>query len=368
MIVTFLLLSLSSMTAASRSSAAPDDSTVVEQTFRLNVSFNDEGGRVIMGDSTLLPGNFSESVPEGVDLIFQPQPYNGFVLAEATLNGEPFVSSDGIFYRTSMTQNTDIVFRFEEETPTPDDSTVVEPEFHALWIAYDRDLGIIHVNDTLPAPFAGNVSSDETVKISVRPNEGYQVKQVVCNEEVISDQNDTAYYVSLKEDALIQVLFDEEQEGTTEYTTLTIQGINGGTMEQEVAVGSTLNFRIVPDTSWTLHSVMFNDVDMTQLIDSSYLFTTPVLTEPSTLSIVFKNLTSLLQQSNASAVKVYGQNGQIIIENMPANETARIYNELGILIKTIDGKSQPDARITIELTTQESYIVKIGSETYKLLL
>ena len=250
----------------------------------------------------------------------------------------------------------------------PDDTTVVEPEFHALWIAYDRDLGIIHVNDTLPAPFAGNVSSDETVKISVRPNERYQVKQVVCNEEVISDQNDTAYYVSLKEDALIQVLFDEEQEGTTEYTTLTIQGINGGTMEQEVAVGSTLDFRIVPDTSWTLHSVMFNDVDMTQLIDSSYLFTTPVLTEPSTLSIVFKNLTSLLQQSNASAVKVYGQNGQIIIENMPANETARIYNELGILIKTIDGKSQPDARITIELTTQESYIVKIGSETYKLLL
>ena len=356
MIVTFLLLSLSSMTAASRSSAAPDDTTVVEQTFRLNVSFNDEGGRVIMGDSTLLPGNFSESVPEGVDLIFQPQPYNGFVLAEATLNGEPFVSSDGIFYRTSMTQNADIVFRFEEETPAPDDTTVVEPEFHALWIAYDRDLGIIHVNDTLPAPFAGNVSSDETVKISVRPNEGYQVKQVVCNEEVISDQNDTAYYVSLKEDALIQVLFDEEQEGTTEYTTLTIQGINGGTMEQEVAVGSTLNF------------IMFNDVDMTQLIDSSYLFTTPVLTEPSTLSIVFKNLTSLLQQSNASAVKVYGQNGQIIIENMPANETARIYNELGILIKTIDGKSQPDARITIELTTQESYIVKIGSETYKLLL
>ncbi|HIT81564.1 MAG TPA: hypothetical protein IAD09_04925, partial [Candidatus Caccoplasma merdavium] len=101
LIVTFLLLSLSSMTAASRSSAAPDDSTAVEQTFRLNVSFNDGGGRVIMGDSTLLPGNFSESVPEGVDLIFRPQPYNGFVLAEATLNGEPFVSSDGIFYRTS---------------------------------------------------------------------------------------------------------------------------------------------------------------------------------------------------------------------------------------------------------------------------
>ena len=245
---------------------------------------------------------------------------------------------------------------------------MVEPEFHALWIAYDRDLGIIHVNDTLPAPFAGNVSSDETVKISVRPNEGYQVKQVICNEEVISDQNDTAYYVSLKEDALIQVLFDERQEGSTEYTTLTIQGINGGTMEQEVAVGSTLNFRIVPDTGWSLHSVMFNDVDMTQLIDSSYLFTTPVLTEPSTLSIVFKELTSLLQQSHASAVKVYGQNGQIIIENMPANETARIYNKLGILIKTIDSKSQPDARITIELTTQESYIVKIGSETYKLLL
>ena len=103
LIVTFLLLSLSSMTAASRSSAAPDDTTVVEQTFRLNVSFNDEGGRVIMGDSTLLPGNFSESVPEGVDLIFQPQPYNGFVLAEATLNGEPFVSSDGIYtYRREL--------------------------------------------------------------------------------------------------------------------------------------------------------------------------------------------------------------------------------------------------------------------------
>ena len=347
---------------------APDDTTVVEQTFRLNVSYNEEGGRVIMGDSTLLPGDFSEKMVEGESLIFRPQPYTGFVLAEATLNGEPFVSSDGIFYRTSLTQSTDIVFRFEEESSTPDDTTVVEPEFHALWIAYDRDLGIIHVNDTLPAPFAGNVSSDETVKISVRPNEGYQVKQVVCNEEVISDQNDTAYYVSLKEDALIQVLFDEEQEGSTEYTTLTIQGINGGTMEQEVAVGSTLNFRIVPDTGWSLHSVMFNDVDMTQLIDSSYLFTTPVLTEPSTLSIVFKELTSLLQQSHASAVKVYGQNGQIIIENMPANETARIYNELGILIKTIDGKSQPDARITIELTTQESYIVKIGSETYKLLL
>lgn len=104
-------------------------------------------------------------------------------------------------------------------------------------------------------------------------------------------------------------------------------------MEQEVSVGSMLNFRIVPDTGWSLYSVMFNDVDMTQLINSRYLFTTPVLTEPATLSIAFKKLTSLLQQSNASAVKVSGQNGQIIIENMPANETARIYKRTRYLDK-----------------------------------
>lgn len=328
--------------------------------FHLITIEHNEGGRIIWGDSTLLPKSFRDSVPEGSEIILHAIPDEGYFIAETTINGDTIRPEGLIQISASKDQNVQVVFAKENETP------VMPEQNYTLWVAYDKSMGTIRINDTIPSSMAGSVSADKTVKVSVYPNEGYDIKELWCNEEIVSQEKDTVYYLNLTKSSLIQVLFENPERPTAECTTLSIRGI-GGTIEQQVAIGTTPSFRIIPDEGKVLHNLLFNDIDMTALVDSGNTFTTPIITDSSSLSIVFEEV-SALQERGINSLKVYGYDNKIIIENLPENENVSIYNELGILVKSLNGKEYSDTRIEIALPTSRNYIVKALSTSFKIVL
>lgn len=146
---------------------------------------------------------------------------------------------------------------------------------------------------------------------------------------------------------------------------LTIRQASQGSIKQLVNVGETYRVDILPEAGWAIHSVMFNNEDVTkQLVDNSY--TTPGLTSSSVLSIVFVEEGSGIRSARTSDVRVSGDNnGNIIINEAPYGEIISVYSTNGTLLKqmTADG-----GRTSINMNAHGIYIVKVGNMTAKLSL
>lgn len=126
------LIGLSLILSLLASSATPATPPATAQKFTLSVTYNTDGGRVILGNSPLLPGDYSEELTEGQQLIFRPMPNDCFSLTGAYINGQDFISDDGVFYYADLNKDSNVEFRFEKDAETPDDSTVVGAKFYAL--------------------------------------------------------------------------------------------------------------------------------------------------------------------------------------------------------------------------------------------
>lgn len=59
-------------------------------------------------------------------------PNDCFSLTGAYINGQDFISDDGVFYYADLNKDSNVEFRFEKDAETPDDSTVVGAKFYAL--------------------------------------------------------------------------------------------------------------------------------------------------------------------------------------------------------------------------------------------
>ena len=146
---------------------------------------------------------------------------------------------------------------------------------------------------------------------------------------------------------------------------LTIRHANNGSVKQLINVGETYRFDIQPASGWSVHSVTYNNVDVTgQMVGNSY--TTPAITSNATLSIVFSEGGSGVRSAFDDDVKVSSDtNGNIIIRDAPSGETIYVYSTNGTLLKQITADG---GHTSITMNTHGIYIVKVGSLTAKLSL
>lgn len=146
---------------------------------------------------------------------------------------------------------------------------------------------------------------------------------------------------------------------------LTVRQATQGAVKMLANVGERYSYDILPESGWVIHSVTFNNEDVTdQLVGNNYI--TPAMTSNGVLSIVFVEDGSGIRGARASDVRVSGDNnGNIIINEAPYGEVISVYSTNGTLLKqmTADG-----GRITIYMNTHGIYIVKVGDMTAKLSL
>ena len=145
---------------------------------------------------------------------------------------------------------------------------------------------------------------------------------------------------------------------------LTIRQAEQGTVRQAVKLGEPYRFDLLPTEGYVIHSVTFNNEDVTkQLVDNT--FTTPSLTANSVLSVVFALASSIEQvAANKTKVSVDG-NGTIRVNDAAEGETITVYSTNGTIVKQMPASSK---QTSVSISTPGIYIVKVGKLTTKLSL
>lgn len=146
---------------------------------------------------------------------------------------------------------------------------------------------------------------------------------------------------------------------------LTIRQATEGSVKMLANIGERYSYDILPEVGWTIHSVTFNNEDVTgQLVGNNFL--TPAMTSNGILSIVFVEESSAVRNASTREVRVTADNsGNIIINEAPYGETISIYSTNGTLLKQIPANG---GRTSVNMNTRGIYIIKVGDMTAKLSL
>lgn len=145
---------------------------------------------------------------------------------------------------------------------------------------------------------------------------------------------------------------------------LTIKQADNGSVSTQVSKGSVYTFTINTSTGWKIHSVTYNNTDVTSQLSSDNTFTTPTINSSSTLSIVYEEDNNTAVKSiRESSVKIHAMSFGIRVTDANIEDLIQVYSVDGILLKSSKSEGQTT---DILLPNGNVYIVKVGTKTMKL--
>lgn len=154
--------------------------------------------------------------------------------------------------------------------------------------------------------------------------------------------------------------------GEDEYNpTLFIKQTDNGMVSTKVNKGSTYKFTIYVESGWKIHSVTFNDNDVTNELDSNNSFTTPAINENSTLNVVYEQGSSAINAIQNSRVKILATSGGIRVTGANTDDVIQVYTTDGVLQQSVRAEN---SQVEIPLRKDNVYVVKVGAKTLKLRL
>lgn len=158
----------------------------------------------------------------------------------------------------------------------------------------------------------------------------------------------------------IVALPDDEPK---DFVSLTVRQADNGIVKVDIPIGENYTFTIVPEEGWTVHSVTFNDEDVTDLlVDSTY--TTPAITANCVLNVAFEQELNSINTIETSHVRMKGDsNGNICINNITPGDVVTVYSANGMIThrQTANG-----SEMILNVDKHGVYLVTIGSSTFKL--
>lgn len=144
---------------------------------------------------------------------------------------------------------------------------------------------------------------------------------------------------------------------------LTIKQADNGSVSVRVSKGGVYTFTITPSNGWNIHSVTFNNSDVTSQLSSDGRFTTPAINSNSTLSVVYEQGSSSIDAAMVSDVKISATSNGVRVVGANTGDFIRVYTTDGLLQKSVKVDAQT---VDVPLTKNDVYIVKVGGKTVKL--
>lgn len=140
---------------------------------------------------------------------------------------------------------------------------------------------------------------------------------------------------------------------------LTIKLPESGIITHKEVYDEVAELSFKANDGWQINTISFNEDDVTSQLDDDGNYTTPVLTEDATLSVVFEKIpTGIEPLSMTNDIKVYAKDGFVEIVGADADSVVNIYDTMGI--SKYIGK---DNRIYLE--DSGIYILTIDGRTFK---
>ena len=201
----------------------------------------------------------------------------------------------------------------------------------------------------------------ENVTMKFSPEKGYKLKSVVVNEKDVSaDISDNSYTVVVEMKTDVVVTFEKLP------IYLTIQQADKGKIRQQVNEGSIYSFVVEATEGWRVNTVAFNGVDVTNELDAENKYTTPTITENSTLNVSFELETpSAVHELSERHVSIRGYNGNIVVEGANQGDEIKVYAIDGAMIASMISNG---SNVQINVEENQVYVVKVAQRTFKLSL
>ena len=222
----------------------------------------------------------------------------------------------------------------------------------------------------------------QEIELQAKANSGLKIDYTVSDSQIasIEEVGNRAFLICNK---VGEVTVKASQKGNDNYyktnaisKTITIHNLPDNTVPIEIKqgehgavstmteIGFARTFIFSVTEGWKIHSVTFNGRDVTnQLIDNAY--TTPVITDASSLVVAYEDDGSSVNPRRASEVRVTGSNGVLHVTGAEIGEIISVYDEDGrIVAKEVSASSQTD----ILLNENKLYIVNIDGLNVKILL
>lgn len=176
------------------------------------------------------------------------------------------------------------------------------------------------------------------------------------SKEAYSSAFEWRYFNNIKEDM--------ELDGQVYYANLIVQQGTTGYTRQAVKASEKYTIYIGSIGENKVNAVTFNGIDVTDNVKQGY-YTTPEIKGESILSVSYEMESTNVNSTTYSNIRVKGYHGEITIDNIDEVSDVSVY--------TIDGKvisNMPSASgsITLQVPSEQLYIVKVGTRTYKIAL
>ena len=208
-----------------------------------------------------------------------------------------------------------------------------------------------------------NLGENVTLKFEKEQSNGsyYDVRSVFVNgKDVTKDIHENTLNIEVTQNMNVDVEWEEREENPK---LLTIRQAENGCTKMVVNEWDTYRFYIEPSSGWKLHSVSFNGLDITSSVGTDGYISLKDIVENSTLDIAFELESMGVKTMQTSKVKIYGDKDCIIVRGANNGDEVKIYNETGATVTT---KTIYNDTVTIPVTNNHIYIVKVSGKTVKI--
>lgn len=210
-----------------------------------------------------------------------------------------------------------------------------------------------------------SVTSGESVTIRFVPADNndykYELHTVKINGKDFTEDvvNNELTFV-IKGNTSIDIDWEERENDPV---LLTIKQAENGCTKMEVNKWNKYKFYIEPSKGWKIHLITYNGKDITSSLGTDNSIKLKDIIENSTLDIAFELESTGVKTMQTSKVKIYGDKDCIIVRGANYGDEVKIYNEAGATVTT---KTIYNDTVTIPVTNNHIYIVKISGKTVKI--
>ena len=244
--------------------------------------------------------------------------------------------------------------------------TITKAEQNFTW---EQDLTSLKVGDQVELqaytssklPISFTTDADDYAEIYKAGTKTYMEckKAGSFHIKAVQEGNDN-YYPTQRINKNVTIIDDEDNKPT-----LNIKQAENGMISTKVSKGGTYTFTILAESGWKIHSVTFNETDVTGDLNPDNTYTTPKITENSTLTIIYEQDGSTVDAVKSSKVNIHATNRGICVNGVDVDDTIQVFTLDGILQQSVRAT---ESQVEIPLQKDQVYVVKAGGKTVKLRL
>ena len=244
--------------------------------------------------------------------------------------------------------------------------TITKAEQNFTW---EQDLTSLKVGDQVELqaytssklPISFTTDADDYAEIYKAGTKTYMEckKAGSFHIKAVQEGNDN-YYPTQRINKNVTIIDDEDNKPT-----LNIKQAENGMISTKGSQGGTYTFTILAESGWKIHSVTFNETDVTGDLNSDNTYTTPKITENSTLTIIYEQDGSTVDAVKSSKVNIHATNRGICVNGVEVDDTIQVFTLDGMLQQSVRAT---ESQVEIPLQKDQVYVVKAGGKTVKLRL